>query len=135
MKEKKQKFALWVYPSTIEVLEKCLKKSECRSKSDFIEKAILFYAGFLAAQTYQNYLPNVVISCMKGSLGSFERHTSNILFKVAVELSMMNFLLASAHRVSKTTMEDLRNLCIREVKSYNGSLALEDATGFLRDDR
>lgn len=135
MKEKKQKFALWVYPSTMEVLEKNLEKSECRSKSDFIEKAILFYAGFLAAQTYQDYIPNVVISCMKGSLGMFERCTSNILFKVAVELSMMNFLLASAHRVSKTTMEDLRNLCNREVKSYNGSLTLEDAAGFLRDDR
>ena len=119
----------------MEVLEKYLEKSECRSKSDFIEKAILFYAGFLGAQTYQDYLPNVVISCMKGSLGMFERRTSNILFKVAVELSMMNFLLASAHRVSRETMESLRNLCIREVKSYNDSLALEDAAGFLRDDR
>ena len=135
MKEKKQKFALWVYPSTMEVLEKSLEKSECRSKSDFIEKAILFYAGFLAAQTYQNYFPNVVISCMKGSLGSFERRTSNILFKVAVELSMMNFLLASAHRVSRETMESLRNLCIREVKSYNGSITLENAVGFCKDDR
>jgi len=134
MKEKKQKFALWVYPSTVEVLERYLEKSECRSKSDFIEKAILFYAGFLAAQTYQDYLPNVVISCMKGSLGSFERRASNILFKVAVEISMMNFLLASAYRVSKTTMEDLRNMCIREVRSYNSSITLEDASGFLRDD-
>ena len=135
MKEKKQKFALWVYPSTMETIERYLESSECRSKSDFIEKAVLFYAGFLSAQTYQDYLPNVVVSCMKGTLGSFERRTSNILFKVAVELSMMNFLLASAHRVSKTTMEDLRNMCIREVRSYNGSLTLEDAAGFLRDDQ
>ena len=135
MKEKKQKFALWIYPSTMETIERYLEKSESRSKSDFIEKAILFYAGFLAAQTYRDYIPNVVISCMKGSLGSFERRTSNILFKVAVELSMMNFLLASAHRVSKTTMEDLRNMCIREVRSYNGSLTLEDAVGFFRDDK
>ena len=135
MKEKKQKFALWIYPSTMDTIERYLEKSECRSKSDFIEKAILFYAGFLSAQTYQDYLPNVVVSCMKGSLGSFERRTSNILFKVAVELSMMNFLLASAHRVSKTTMENLRNMCIREVRSYNGSLTLEGATGFLRDDQ
>ena len=135
MREKKQKFALWVYPSTMEVLEKYMEESECRSKSDFIEKAIRFYAGFLAAQTYQDYLPNVAISCMKGSLGSFERRTSNILFKVAVELSMMNFLLASAHRVSRETMESLRNMCIREVKSCNGTLTLEDAAGFLRDDR
>ena len=135
MKEKKQKFALWIYPSTMETIERYLESSECRSKSDFIEKAVLLYAGILSAQTYQDYLPNVVVSCMKGTLGSFERRTSNILFKVAVELSMMNFLLASAHRVSKTTMENLRNMCIREVRSYNGSLTLEDAVGFCKDDR
>ena len=135
MEKKKQKFALWIYPSTMDTIERYLEKSECRSKSDFVEKAILFYAGFLSAQTYQDYLPNVVVSCMKGTLGSFERRTSNILFKVAVELSMMNVLLASAHRVSKTTMEDLRNMCIREVRSYNSSITLEDAAGFLRDDQ
>ena len=135
MKEKKHKFALWVYPSTMDTIERYLEKSECRSKSDFIEKAILFYAGFLSAQDHKNYIPNVVISCMKGSLGMFERRTSNILFKVAVEISMMNFLLASAHRVSRETMESLRNLCIREVRSYNGSLTLEDAAGFCKDDR
>lgn len=134
MKEKKQKFALWIYPSTMETIERYLEKSECRSKSDFIEKAILFYAGFLAAQTYHDYIPNVVVSCMKGSLGSFERRTSNILFKVAVEMSMMNFLLASAHRVSRETMESLRNMCIREVRSYNGSITLEDAVMFCRDE-
>ena len=120
MKEKKQKFPLWIYPSTMETIERYLEKSECRSKSDFIEKAILFYAGFLAAQNYQNYIPNVMISCIKGSLGTFERRTSNILFKVAVELSMMNFLLASAHRVSKTTMEDLCNMCIRMKQLLTG---------------
>ena len=97
MKGKKQKFALWVYPFTMETIERYLESSECRSQSDFIEKAILFYAGFLSAQTYQDYLPNVVVSCMKGTLGSFERRTSNILLKVAVKLSMMNFLLASTH--------------------------------------
>lgn len=135
MKEKKQKFPLWIYPSTMDMIERYLEKSECRSKSDFIEKAILFYAGFLAAQDHKNYIPNVVVSCMKGSLGMFERRTSNILFKVAVELSMMNFLLASAHRVSRETMESLRNMCIREVRSYNGSITLEDAGGFCKEDR
>lgn len=135
MKEKKHKFALWVYPSTMEIIERYLEKSECRSKSDFIEKAILFYAGFLSAQTYQDYIPNVVVSCMKGTLGSFERRTSNILFKVAVEISMMNFLLASAHRVSSETMKNLRNMCIQEVKSYNGSITLEDAVRFCKDDK
>lgn len=135
MKEKKHKFALWIYPSTMETIERYLEKSECRSKSDFIEKAILFYAGFLAAQDHKNYIPNVVISCMKGSLGTFERRTSNLLFKVAVEISMMNYLLASKYRINGETLQNLRSMCIREVRSYNGSITLEDAVGFFRDDK
>ena len=134
MKEKKHKFALWIYPSTIDTIERYLEKSECRSKSDFIEKAIMFYAGFLAARDYKDYIPNVVISVMKAMLASYERRTSNILFKVAVEMSMMNYLLASKYRISRETMENLRNMCIQEVKSYNGSLTLEDAVRFCRDD-
>ena len=135
MKEKKHKFPLWIYPSTMDTVERYLEKSGCRSKSDFIEKAILFYAGFLSARDYKDYIPNVVISVMKAMLANYERRTSNILFKVAVEMSMMNFLLASAHRVSKTTMESLRNMCIREVRSYNGSITLEDVAGFFRKDK
>lgn len=135
MKDKKYKFALWIYPSTMETIERYLEKSGCRSKSDFIEKAILFYAGFLAARDYKDYIPNVVISVMKAVLASYERHTSNILFKVAVEMSMMNYLLASKYRISRETMENLRNMCVREVKNYNGSITLEDAAVFFSDDK
>ena len=72
MKEKKQKFDLWVYPSTVDTIGRYLDKSGCHSKSDFIEKAILFYAGFLAAHTYQDYIPNVVISRAREILQELE---------------------------------------------------------------
>lgn len=135
MKEKKKKFALWIYPSTMETIERYLEKSECRSKSDFIEKAILFYAGFLAARDYKDYIPNVVISVMKAMLASYERRTSNIMFKVAVEISMMNCLLGSKYRIREETLKNLRSMCVQEVKRCNGSIALEDSAGFFREDK
>ena len=42
MEENKQKFALWAYPDTLEAVEKKYRQENCRSKSEFIEKAVHF---------------------------------------------------------------------------------------------
>ena len=42
MDENKKKFALWVHPSTIDKVERLYQLDNCQSRSEFIEKAILF---------------------------------------------------------------------------------------------
>ena len=39
----KQKFALWTYPKTMKRVETLYRDDGCKSKSEFIEKAINFY--------------------------------------------------------------------------------------------
>ena len=39
----KRKFALWIYPETLEKVENAYEKDNCRSQSEFIEKAVNFY--------------------------------------------------------------------------------------------
>ena len=46
MADNKYKFALWVQPETMSKVEKLYKDDDCRSRSEFIEKAILFYCGY-----------------------------------------------------------------------------------------
>lgn len=41
MDETKKKFALWAYPSTMEKVERLYQLDNCRSRSEFIEKAVL----------------------------------------------------------------------------------------------
>ena len=43
MMENKKKFPLWVRPETLEKVEKIYREDDCRSRSEFIEKAIEFY--------------------------------------------------------------------------------------------
>ena len=50
MDETKKKFALWAYPTTLEKVERLYQLDNCRSKSEFIEKAVLFYAGYVCAE-------------------------------------------------------------------------------------
>ncbi len=44
-KEIKRRFQLWIRPSTLELADTLYEKDNCDSRSEFIEKAILFYAG------------------------------------------------------------------------------------------
>lgn len=126
----KKKFALWLHPETLAKVEKQYRDDDCRSRSEFIEKAILFYAGYLAADNCRDYIPNVVVSTVKGSLDSLENRMASLLFKVAVELSMMLHVTSAANAIDENTLTRLRGLCVEEVKRLHGAVRMEDAVRF-----
>lgn len=129
-KEKKIRIPLWIYPSVEEKIQKNFEVDNCKSPSEFIEKAILFYCGYLASEEYRQYLPNVLVSTMQGSLDSFEDRMATLLFKIAVELSMMLHVTAAANEIDENTLTRLRGLCVEEVKRLRGSVRLDDAVRF-----
>ena len=129
-KEKKIRIPLWIYPSVEEKIQKNYEADNCKSPSEFIEKAILFYCGYLASEEYRQYLPNVLVSTMQGSLDSFEDRMATLLFKIAVELSMMLHVTAAANEIDEVTLTRLRGLCVEEVKRLRGSVRLDDAVRF-----
>lgn len=130
MGENKKKFALWIYPDTLEKVEKNYKDDDCRSKSEFIEKAILFYTGYLTAADYRTYFPNVIVSTMKGNLDSLENRMASLLFKMAVELSMMLHVTAANNDIDENTLSRLRSMCVEEVKKLHGNISFDEAVRF-----
>ena len=46
--EVKTRIPLWLYPSTLEAVDKAMERDNCKSRSEFIENAIRFYAGYLS---------------------------------------------------------------------------------------
>lgn len=132
MEETKSKFALWAYPSTLKKVEKLYQEDNCKSKSEFMEKAILFYCGYLTADNYSEYIPNIIISTMKGSLGSLENRMANLLFKNSVELSMLLHVIAATTNIDEDSLDALRGYCVEDVKKIHGTIRLEDAVKFQR---
>ena len=113
--KEKRKFALWLRPETLAKIEKLYRDDDCRSRSEFIEKAVLFYAGYLTADDGQEYFPNVIVSTVKGSLDSLENRMASLLFKMAVELSMTLHVTAATNQIDADTLSRLRGLCVEEV--------------------
>ena len=123
----KNKFALWAYPETLERVEKLYREDGCKSRSEFIEKAINFYCGYLTAENYREYFPSVIVSTVKGSLDSFENRMASLLFKTAVELSMMLHMTAANYDIDEEMLSRLRGMCVKEVKRLHGTVSWGDA--------
>ena len=123
----KRKFVLWCHPTTIDAVRLNYKKDDCRSMSEFIEKAIRFYIGYLTASDQSNYLPNMFLANMRAIAAESDNRQSRMLFKMSVELAMIMNLMAGFHDIDPTTLDKLRGACVNEVKRLNGSFSLKDA--------
>lgn len=132
MFENKKKFALWVYPDTLETVSELYRGDNCESKSEFIEKAIRFYAGYLTSEDKSGFLPTVVTSTLKSIVAESDNRQSRLLFKLAVELAMLQNVVAASQEIEPESLERLRGECVREVKRLNGGFSLNDAVTWQR---
>lgn len=126
MVEGKIKFPLWIAPETKEIVAESFRHDNCRSMSEFIERAILFYNGYLHAQHAEYYLPRVLGSMLRGTLGVFGDRIGKLLFKQAVECNIANHILAADTDMDVETYERLRNRSLREVQRTKGEISFED---------
>ena len=81
---------------------------------------------------YSEYIPNIIVSTMKGSLDSLESRMANLLFKNSVELSMLLHVIAATTNIDEDSLNALRGYCVEDVKKIHGTIRLEDAVKFQR---
>ncbi len=97
--EKKQRTTIWISQSVMKELDKMSERGNCRSRSEFIEKVIKFYDGYLRSTDENQYLPVALSSAMNGIIYTTEDRIAKVLYKNTVELSMlMNILAATAEK-------------------------------------
>ena len=128
----KRKFALWISRDTIELAKKHYKDDNCSSASEFIEKAILFYLGYLASQENRNYLAQVIPATVKGIVDESANRMGRLLFKMAVELAVIENILAAVCEVDQQELKRLRGQCVQEIRRTNGMLSFEQALDWQR---
>lgn len=126
-KELKRRFQLWIRPSVLDLAQQFYKMDNCESRSEFIEKAIIFYAGYVSSNKNDVYLPNVITSSLKSIVKESDNRLTRVIFKIAVELAITMNLIASSQNVDKITLDRLRGECIKEVKRLNGTFSFDDA--------
>ena len=123
----KIKFAAYLYPETLDKIKELYRGDDCSSKSEFIEKAVRFYIGYLTAEDKSNYLPNMFLSNMRAIASESDNRMSRMLFKLTVEQAMMMNIMAANYDIDPGTLSRLRGSCVEEVKRLGGSFSMKDA--------
>ena len=131
---RKQRYTIWLTKEAVQKSDAGMKMDGLPTRSDFIEKAIHFYSGYIYVDHHADFLADVVLDSMKGLVSSTESRLSRMLFKVAVELAKLEHMLATVNDMDEETMQRLHARCTQDVKRINGILRMEDAVEFQRSD-
>ena len=126
MEQEKQRYAIWINQSSMEVAQELYRQDNCKSRSEFIEKAILFYAGYLHAKNAANYLPRILSDILNSTLGRFGDRMGKLMFKQAVEENITHHLIAADSDLDVDTYKRLRRRSVDEVRATNGEISFED---------
>ena len=124
--DKRNKFALRMSPEAQDMVKDLFEQDNCQSQTEFIEKAVRFYAGYIMVQKNSQYLSDVLIGSLQGTLENSETHMGRLLYKLAVEVDMMMHVLARGLEIPDEELRKLRGQCIAEVKRTNGRVTFDE---------
>ena len=127
MPDERNTFVLRLSPQVRQLVADHYGRDNCKSQNEFIEKAIRFYAGYISAQDGSEFLSHTLAAMIRGTIHDSENRMARLLFKLAVEESMMMHILASGLEISDAELSRLRGRCVNEVKRTGGKITFDDA--------
>ena len=130
--ENKKRTAVWLTPGVIRRMDGWLEKDNCKTRSEFIEKALRFYMGCLATEDTSEYLSRALVDTLRGTLADNENRLRTLLFKLCVEVNMMGHTVAAHFRADPVNRRELRAYAVDEVLRTNGKISFDDALDLQR---
>ena len=125
--ENKKRTAVWLSPSVIRRMDSWLEEDNCSTRSEFIEKALRFYMGYLATEDTSEYLSQALVDTLQGIVADNSNRLRTMIFKWCVELNMMGHTIAAHFRADPINRRELCAYAVDEVKRTNGQISFDRA--------
>lgn len=104
-----------------------MEHANCRSRSEFVEKALHFYMGYITSDDVTMYLSKALLTAISGILDADSDRTKSLLFKLCVEMNMMMHVIAAHFKDSVDDLRALRGYAVKEVKRTYGRISFDSA--------
>ena len=130
--ENRLKITLWLKPGIVRRMDGWLEEDNCKTRSEFIEKALRFYMGCLATEDTSEYLSRALADTLRGTLADNENRLRTLLFKLCVEVNMMGHTVAAHFRADPVNRRELRAFAVDEVLRTNGKISFDAALALQR---
>ncbi len=127
MSAKKERRVFNIEPELYEDIELYLGKAGVSSKSEFIRDAIKFYIDYHRVDKSVDFITPIINDVMKSNLDYFLEGMSEMLFKLAVEVSKLNLIVAADREFSMNELTNLDMAACKFVSENNGVLDFDDA--------
>lgn len=130
--ENVQRLTIWLTPSKIHRMDGWLESDNCKNRSEFIDRALGFYMGYLGSEDTTAYLSETLVATLQGIVRDNNNRMRSLIFKWAVELGIMSHTIAAHFRDPLEDRRALRGYVVNEVKRTNGQIKFEDAQDIQR---
>ena len=130
--QNREKITLWLKPDLLRRMDGWLEEDNCKTRREFIEKALRFYMGYLATEDTSEYLSRALVDTLRGTLADNENRLRTLLFKLCVEVNMMGHTVAAHFRADPVNRRELRAYAVDEVLRTNGKISFDDALDLQR---
>lgn len=121
------RFALYTDETTLDLVEQHYKEDGCGCRSEYISKAIRYYAELHSLKDCRNVIPDIITSTLKDIVRESDNRQGRLLFKMAVELTILQNIVAASNNIDVATLERVRGICVNEVKKLNGIISFDEA--------
>ena len=111
---------------TRDEMQERLGEVHVRSLNAFVLKAIDFYLGYLRQGKNLNYISPILASSIKSEIKNTEHNLSEMVYKMAVQITMLTQVVADDHDFHSEYLEELYRWSAEKVASTNGIISLED---------
>lgn len=125
-KKSKPKYGFYLSDETSNMIDTHLESADTSSRSKFVEKAIHHYCTYLDTG-HNKILGNEIIRAMRDMSVDYVDRISHMLFKMAVEMGVGNYLKAAdVTDLSEPDYNKLRYYVADLVRKTKGTVALEE---------
>lgn len=108
-------------------MDSALELANCRSRSEFAEKALHFYMGYLASDDVTEYMSRALLTSLRGMLDVNDDRMKSLLFKLSVEINMLMHVVAAHFKDDVDDLRALRGYAVNEVKRTYGKISFDNA--------
>lgn len=126
-RKNKMRTAIWLSPEVVRRMDAWLQEDNCKTRSEFIEKSLRFYMGYLATEDTSEFLSRALVDTLRGIVADNENRLRSLIFKWCVELNMMGHTIAAHFHTAPIDRRELRGYAVDEVKRTNGQISFDAA--------
>jgi len=118
----KKHISLWIEDDVLEMSDINQELANVKNRNDYVEAALKFYNGYLHNKKNFGFIDKTFIAAMQGMMNSFENRMSRQMFKQAVEISKIFWMIAKNMGIDPSDVDEFHEECVEEVKRINGAI-------------